>query len=81
MMYGRMGNHPSLDRFKQNNGYTKFQLRRYYILLTRKGRIATKLGLYREIMDVLPQKIKYPLIPIYNWMSRTRMKIKIHLKI
>ena len=24
LMYGRIGNHPSLDRFKENNGFIKF---------------------------------------------------------
>jgi hypothetical protein len=66
LMYGRMGNHPSLDNFKQNNGFTKFSLTRYYVPITKKGRIATKIGLHREIKDVLPQPIKYPLIPVYN---------------
>jgi hypothetical protein len=76
LMYGRMGNHPSLDRFKQNHGFTKFSLTRYYVPLTRKGKIATKLGLHREFKDVLPQSIKYALIPIYNWISRTKTKTK-----
>lgn len=80
IMYGRMGNHPSLDRFKQNNGFTQFQLKRYYVPLTRKGEVAVKLGLHREIKDALPQKVKYPLIPVYNWVSRTKMRIKVHLK-
>lgn len=81
IMYGRMGNHPSLDRFKQNNGFTQFQLNRYYIPLTRKGDIAVKLGLHKEMKDMLPQKVKYPLIPVYNWVSRTKMRIKVHLKL
>jgi len=80
VMYGRMGNHPSLDKFKQNNGFTQFKLTRYYIPLTQKGKIATKLGLHREVKDVLPQPIKYPLIPVYNWISRTKMKVKLRLK-
>jgi len=80
LMYGRMGNHPTLDKFKQNNGFEQFQLTRYYVPLTRKGKIATKLGLHKEIKDVLPQSIKYPLIPIYNWISRTKIKIKLLLK-
>jgi hypothetical protein len=80
LMYGRMGNHPSLDKFKQSNGVTKFLLTRYYIPLTMKGVIATKLGLHREIKDALPQSVKYLLIPIYNWISRTKMKIKLLLK-
>lgn len=72
LMYGRMGNHPSLDRFKQNNGFIRFSLTRYYIPLTRKGKIATKLNLHREFKDALPQSIKYRLIPVYNWISRTK---------
>jgi hypothetical protein len=79
LMYGRMGNHPSLDSFKQNNGFTKFSLTRYYVPITKKGRIATRIGLHREIKDVLPQPIKYPLIPVYNWVSRNKMRIKLRL--
>jgi hypothetical protein len=77
LMYGRMGNHPTLDNFKQNNGFTQFQLTRYYIPLTKKGKIATKLGLHKAIKDALPQSMKYPLIPLYNWISRNKMKIKL----
>lgn len=80
LMYARMGNHPSLDNFKQNNAFIKFQLTRYYIPLTRKGRVALKLGLHIEMKDALPQRIKYPLIPLYNWISRTRVKIRLRLK-
>ena len=79
LMYGRMGNHPSLDNFKQNNGFTKFSLTRYYVPITKKGRIATRMGLHREIKDALPQPIKYPLIPVYNWVSRNKMRIKLRL--
>jgi hypothetical protein len=79
LMYGRMGNHPSLDNFKQNNGFTKFSLTRYYVPITKKGRIATKMGLHREIKDVLPQPIKYPLIPVYNWVNRNKMRIRLRL--
>jgi hypothetical protein len=80
LMYGRMGNHPTLDNFKQNNGFTQFQLQRYYIPLTKKGKIATKIGLYREIKDALPQSVKYPLIPIYNWVNRTKTRVKLFIK-
>jgi hypothetical protein len=76
LMYGRMGNHPSLDRFKQNNGFTRFSLKRYYLPLTRKGKIAVKIGLHREFKDSLPQSIKYRLIPAYNWISRTKNRKK-----
>jgi hypothetical protein len=76
LMYGRMGNHPSLDRFKQNNGFTRFSLTRFYVPLTTKGKIATTLGLHKEFKDVLPQSIKYALIPVYNWINRTKTKMK-----
>jgi len=80
LMYGRMGNHPTLDKFKQNNGFAQFPLTRYYIPLTKKGKLAAKLGLPREMKDALPQSIKYPLIPIYNWISRTKTRIGLKLK-
>jgi hypothetical protein len=79
LMYGRMGNHPSLDKFKQNNGFSRFHVTRYYVPITKKGRIAAKLGLHREIKDVLPQTVKYPLIPLYNWISRNKMRIRLRL--
>jgi len=79
VMCGRMGNHPSLDEFKEKNGFVKFDLPRYYIPITKKGQIATKLKLHREIKDVLPESIKYPLIPVYNWVSRNKMRIRLRL--
>ena len=80
LMYGRIGNHPSLDRFKENNGFVKFPLIRYYIPLTPKGRRAVKLGLHRELKDALPDTIKYPLLPAVNWISRTKARVKITLR-
>src|SRR3989304_3331286 len=77
LMYGRMGNHPSLDKFKQSNGFAKYPLTRYYVPLTRKGKLTVKLGLHREVKDALPQSVKYPLIPVFNWISRTKMKAKL----
>jgi hypothetical protein len=80
MMYGRMGNHPTLDKFKQSNGFEKFPLTRYYVPLTKKGKIATKFGLEKDLKDTLPQSVKNLLFPIYNWASRTKMKMKLRAK-
>jgi hypothetical protein len=74
IMYGRMGNHPSLDKFKESNGFTRFTLTRYYVPLTRKGQVAVKLGLQKEAKDVLPAAIKNRLFPVYNWVSRNRAR-------
>jgi hypothetical protein len=76
LMYGRMGNHPSLDRFKQNHGFTKLTLTRYCVPLTAKGKMAVKLGLHKEAKDTLPQSLKYKLIPVFNWISRTKVRMK-----
>ncbi len=78
LMYGRMGNHPSLDRFKLSSGFTRLSLTRYHVPLTAKGKIAAKLGLHKEAKDALPQLIKYNLIPVYNWISRTKTKMKLN---
>ncbi len=55
---GRIGNHPSLDRFKESNGFVKFPITRYYVPVTWKGRVAIRLGLHREFKDALPQWFK-----------------------
>ena len=55
LMYGRIGNHPSLDKFKESNGFAKFPIARYYVPLTWRGRVAISLGLQRELKDALPQ--------------------------
>ncbi len=77
LMYGRIGNHPSLDKFKESNGFTKFPITRYYIPITEKGKIAIRLGLHRDFKDALPLSIKYPLIPVLNWISRTKVRMKL----
>jgi hypothetical protein len=79
LIYGRIGNHPSLDRFKESNGFVKFPITRYYIPVTKKGGIAIRLGLHRDFKDALPQSVKYPLIPVINWASRNKVRIKLRL--
>jgi hypothetical protein len=78
LMYGRIGNHPSLDNFKQNNGFVKYPLNRYVLPLSRKGKLAVTLGLHKPIKDALPSFIKKPLFPVFNWISRTKIKLKKH---
>ena len=77
IMYGRIGNHPSLDRFKESNSFQKFPLNRYYLPITNKGKVAMKLGLHRELKDTIPQAMKSRLFPFYNWVSRTKMQAKL----
>ncbi len=79
IMYGRMGNHPSLDVFKESNNFQKYAFTRYYVPLTRKGRMVVRLGLQRDLKDALPQWLKQHLFPVYNSVSRTKMKVRLML--
>ncbi len=78
LMYGRIGNHPSLDKFKESNGFAKYPLTRYYVPLTWKGKVDVRLGLQRELKDALPQSLKGPLMPVMSWVSRHRARSKAH---
>jgi hypothetical protein len=80
LMYGRIGNHPSLDKFKENNGFVKVPITRFYVPLTSRGRLAIRLGLHRDFKDSLPDFIKYPLIPTVNLISRSKVKAKMKLR-
>lgn len=70
LIYARMGNHPSLDRFKMSNGFVKFPLKRYFVPLTVRGAAAIRLRGHRPPQDVVPEAIKPALIPLYNFLSR-----------
>jgi len=77
VMYGRMGNHPTLDSFKESNGFTKLPLTRYFLPLTNRGKLAIKLKIHRELKDTLPPGMKKALFPLYNWVSRTKARISL----
>lgn len=47
----------SLTEFKRRNGFEPVLLPRYYIPLSRKGRIALKLGLHHEIAHFIPKTL------------------------
>ena len=83
LMYGRIGNHPSLDKFKVNNGFVKVTIARYYIVLSRKGKFAFHLGLYKELKDSLLSSeniLKNPIISTTNWVSRAKVQLKFRLR-
>ena len=43
-----------LADFKESNGFRKVELPRYFVPLTRTGRIALRLGLHHRAIDYLP---------------------------
>jgi hypothetical protein len=46
-----------LGEFKQSNGFQRFDLPRYFVPLTRQGRLVLRLGLHRGVKEVIPQRI------------------------
>jgi hypothetical protein len=47
----------SLAEFKRHNGFQQAHVPRYYVPLTRTGRIAFRLGLHHELPNYLPQSM------------------------
>jgi Acetyltransferase (GNAT) domain len=48
----------SLGDFKRSNGFQKFDLPRYFVPLTRKGKLALSLGLHRGWKEAIPKRIR-----------------------
>ena len=51
----------ALGDFKRNNGFQRFDLPRYFVPLTSRGKLALKFGLHRGWKAALPRKIRAPL--------------------
>ena len=65
----------SLGDFKRHNGFQRFDLPRYYIPLTIKGKMALKLRLQHGIVGVLPKRIVLQLKELRTkWYSRKLKK-------
>lgn len=55
-----------LGDFKRNNGFQKFDLPRYFVPLTPKGKLALSLGLHRGWKAAVPTQIRKPLQQLRN---------------
>ncbi|MGB7220859.1 MAG: hypothetical protein WBD07_18810 [Vicinamibacterales bacterium] len=61
----------TLGHFKAQNGFEKFDLPRYYVPLTPKGRLILKLGLHHGLAGVIPNRLRAYLVKLRNsWYSR-----------
>jgi hypothetical protein len=66
----------SLSHFKEVNGFQRMNLPRYYIPLTRLGRIAYRLGLHHRFVDRLPESVAAKLREFRNaWHQRRFQKV------
>jgi Acetyltransferase (GNAT) domain len=63
----------SLGDFKRSNGFQRFDVPRYFVPLTKKGKLALKVGLHRGWKEVVPKQIKKALKKLRrSWNDRTR---------
>lgn len=62
-LYGAKGS-DSLADFKRYNGFLKYDLPRYYIPLSTRGRIALALNLHKGLKAVLPRWLITPLLKL-----------------
>jgi hypothetical protein len=68
--YGRKRN-DTLREFKENNGFQRVDVPRYYIPLTRRGWIAFRFGLHRGLTEYVPESFLSKLRQVRNtWHSR-----------
>ncbi len=51
----------SLTRFKENNGFIRMDVPRYYVPLSGRGVVALRLGLHRELKESVPEWVAAPL--------------------
>lgn len=57
--YGRKTD-DSLTKFKENNGFARMDIPRYFVPLTTKGEIALRMGLHRKFSERLPEWLLAP---------------------
>ena len=63
--------HSSLTDFKERNGFQRIDVPRYYVPLTRTGRLAVRLGLYKRLADHVPEPVLAKLRELRSaWYSR-----------
>jgi hypothetical protein len=58
--YGKKG-FDSVVQFKLHNGFKKYDVPRYYVPLTNRGRLYIALRLYRKPIDVIPESFAGPI--------------------
>ena len=69
-----------LKDFKRHNGFERVDLPRFYIPLTRRGEIALRLGLHRNLVDRLPEhaylKLREVRARFYQWRYRSLLAVE-----
>lgn len=67
----------SLTEFKRRNGFEQVLVPRYYVPLTRKGKLALKLGFHRGFKAQIPKRLMTQLLKVRNyWYERKLRAVK-----
>ncbi len=74
-VYGKKGV-DELTKFKIHNGFQRFDIPRYYIPLTLKGKIVLFLNLHKNIVELLPTPIYSKLVRLRNYAYEKRSQRK-----
>jgi hypothetical protein len=61
-----------LGMFKENHGFRKVAVPRYYVPITRTGRLVLTLGLHRSIKERVPRALRERLIRLRHHLMRLR---------
>jgi hypothetical protein len=64
----------TLSDFKENNGFERFDLPRYYVPFSRFGSVALRLGLHRRLVDLLPVSVAATLRELRNSWNNRKMQ-------
>jgi hypothetical protein len=69
--YGRK-HHDGLSNFKERSGFQRIEVPRYYVPLTRLGRMALRMGFHHRLVDRVPESIAGKLRDLRkHWYGRT----------
>jgi hypothetical protein len=73
----------SLGEFKRSNGFQRFDLPRYFVPLTPRGKLALKLGFHRGWKEAVPKQLRKPLKKLRRrWYDlRWRLARRMHLEV
>jgi hypothetical protein len=71
----------SLSDFKENNGFRRFDLPRYYVPLNLIGDVAFRLGLHHSVFDRVPEPILAKFRELRNAWYRRKVQTEVHPRI
>jgi hypothetical protein len=61
-------------KFKENHAFEPYNVPRYFVPLTAKGRLMLKLGLHRKLVDQLPPALRERIVTLRNGWNAYRYK-------